>query len=265
MLFKTIWFCLAFSFILNQGVAGTEIKVIYNNIPGSPGFESAWGLSYLIRAGKKNILFDTGGDPELLTRNLKKAGVRPDEIDTVVRSHYHLDHYGGLEAVLKPNLPVFLPASFPPGFKRELRRKRVRVIEVKDPVRIAPGVWSTGILGDYIPEQSLLVKTASGLVVITGCSHPGVENICLQAHNLFPGKIYLVTGGFHLGAASPEKVKRIIKELKALAVGKVAPNHCTGSTAIRMFKEAWGDNFIHLGVGEELSIGKSAPVDKKDQ
>lgn len=254
MFFKTIWFYLAFSFILNQGLAGTEIKVVYNNIPGSPGFESAWGLSYLIRAGKKNILFDTGGDPELLSRNLKRAGVRPDEIDTVVLSHYHMDHYGGLEAVLKPNLPVFLPSSFPPGFKLELRRQGVRVIEVKESVRIAPGVRSTGVLGDYIPEQSLLVKTASGLVIITGCSHPGVENICLRAHNLFPGKIYLVTGGFHLGAASPEKIKEIIQKLKALSVEKVAPNHCTGSIAIRMFKEAWGDNFIHLGVGETYGI-----------
>ena len=254
MLFKIIWFYLAFCFTLNWGVEGAEIKVVYNNIPGSPRFESAWGLSYLIRGGKWNILFDTGGDPDLLTRNLKRAAVGPEEINAVVLSHYHQDHCGGLEAVLKPHLPVFLPYSFPPGFKRGLRNRGIQVVDVKEPVRIAPGVWSTGVLEGHIPEQSLLVKTASGLVVITGCSHPGVENICLRAHSLFPGNIYLVTGGFHLGAASPEKVSRIIKELKVLKVEKVAPNHCTGSMAIRMFKEAWGDNFIHLGVGETCRI-----------
>jgi len=233
---------------------GTEISVVYNNLPGASRFITDWGVSYLVRSGGRKILFDTGGNPVILRENLRRLGADPEEIDAVVLSHYHLDHIGGLGAVFKPGLKIFLLPLFPEGFKERLRSEGAVVIEADRPRPVAGEIWTTGEIKGYIPEQSLIIKTDRGAVVLIGCSHPGVEKICRRARQAIGGKIYLVSGGFHLGGSSREEIKNIIQGLKSIGVEKIAPNHCTGSLALRMFMEAWGDDFIHLGVGETVNI-----------
>lgn len=233
---------------------GTEITVVYNNLPGASSFITDWGVSYLVRSEGENVLFDTGGSAAILRENLRRRGINTDEIDAVVLSHYHLDHCGGLGAVFKPGLKIFLLPLFPAGFKERLRAEGAVVVEADQPQPVAESIWTTGEIKGYISEQALIIKTARGLVILTGCSHPGVEKICRRAREAIPGKIYLVSGGFHLSGSSREEIKRIIGGLKSFGVEKIAPNHCTGSMAVRMFMEAWGDNFIHLGVGETVNI-----------
>lgn len=235
-------------------VMASEVTVAYNNIPGVTSFVADWGLSFLIRDGEGVILFDTGGNPAVLIKNLQLLGVDASEIDLVVLSHYHRDHCGGLEAILRPGLTVFLPPSFSARFKDSLKARGARVIEVEDPRRIRDGVWSTGEISGAIPEQSLILRTSRGLVILTGCSHPGVAKICRRAREILREDIYLVAGGFHLSGASRGEIQEVIEELKAMGVRKIAPNHCTGSNATRMFEKAWGRNFIHLGVGESVSF-----------
>jgi 7,8-dihydropterin-6-yl-methyl-4-(beta-D-ribofuranosyl)aminobenzene 5'-phosphate synthase len=117
---------------------------------------------------------------------------------------------------------------------------------------IIEGVHSTGELGTGIIEQSLVLETSKGLVVITGCAHPGIVNIVRRAKELYDHEIYLAMGGFHLGGKSRGELRNIIAELRQLEVRKVAPRHCTGEQATNMFAGEWGDNFIINGVGKVI-------------
>ena len=128
-------------------------------------------------------------------------------------------------------------------------------MEVKEPLRICKDVWSTGQMGSLIKEQSLVIKTIKGLVVITGCAHPGIVNIVKKAKEMFKKEeIYLVMGGFHLLSYSEKETERIIRELKNLEVKKIAPSHCTGVKQIELFKRAWGKDFINSGCGATIGI-----------
>jgi len=52
-------------------------------------------------------------------------------------------------------------------------------------------------LGTGIKEQSLIIKSAKGLIIITGCAHPGIVNIVKKAKEIFPNEnVYLVLGYF---------------------------------------------------------------------
>jgi 7,8-dihydropterin-6-yl-methyl-4-(beta-D-ribofuranosyl)aminobenzene 5'-phosphate synthase len=125
---------------------------------------------------------------------------------------------------------------------------------VHDAVEICQFVYSTGELGDGIKEQSLVIETAQGLVVITGCAHPGVVNIVRQAKELAGGEVYLVLGGFHLGNTSTAEITGIIEDFQQLGVQKAAPCHCSGDVARRLFDEAYGEDFNPAGVGSRLEV-----------
>ncbi len=98
------------------------------------------------------------------------------------------------------------------------------------------------------------MDTRQGLIVITGCAHPNVADMAERAQTYLGKKIYLLMGGFHLGGASSNEVKQIIQEFKRIGVVHVAPCHCTGDQAINQFKEAFGDDFISVGVGAVIEI-----------
>ena len=102
----------------------------------------------------------------------------------------------------------------------------------------------------------MILDTSKGLVVITGCAHPGIVDIVRKAKEILDKEIYLVFGGFHLLQHSAQQVEKIIEQFKDLGVQKVGATHCTGDKAIEMFKKAYGDNFVTLGVGKALKILK---------
>ena len=95
------------------------VTVVYDNNPYKEGLETAWGFSCLITGSEKTILFDTGGDGSSLLGNMEKLAIEPDSIDTVVLSHIHGDHTGGLHSFLEKNheITVYLPKSFPKRFR----------------------------------------------------------------------------------------------------------------------------------------------------
>ena len=99
-----------------------------------------------------------------------------------------------------------------------------------------------------------MIETPQGLVVITGCAHPGVVSIVRRAKELTGREVYLVLGGFHLGGTSEGKITGIVEDFQQLGVQRVAPCHCSGDVARRLFKEAYGEDFISAGVGSKLKI-----------
>jgi 7,8-dihydropterin-6-yl-methyl-4-(beta-D-ribofuranosyl)aminobenzene 5'-phosphate synthase len=113
-----------------------------------------------------------------------------------------------------------------------------------------PSIHSTGPLGTSLQEQALVVETGKGLVVITGCAHPGIVSIVKKARAMRPNAgVALVMGGFHLLSASPRQIDEIVRELRELGVERVAPSHCTGDLARSRFKAAYTTNYVEGGAG----------------
>ncbi|MDD2665734.1 MAG: MBL fold metallo-hydrolase [Methanocellales archaeon] len=171
-----------------------KLKVIYDN-EACKGLKSGWGFSCLIEDERK-VLFDTGWDGSILLYNMKALGIDPKDIEIIVLSHDHWDHIGGLTWVLNlnPGTEVYAPSSFSKRLKEEISSK-AKLIEVDGPVKICERIYTTGVLGTTTKEQSLLLETKEGLIVITGCAHPGISAILDRASSI--GHVYGIMGGFH--------------------------------------------------------------------
>ena len=133
---------------------------------------------------------------------------------------------------------------------------KAQVIPVDKPVEICKNVFLTGEMGSRVIEQSLVVNTDRGMIVITGCAHPGIVEILKKAKEIIDNDIYLVLGGFHLLEKSEKEIQEIIKKFKKLGVQRVGATHCTGDKAISLFKRAFGDNYVQMGVGKVVRISK---------
>ena len=199
-----------------------KITIVYDN-DANAGLKSGWGFSCLIETESK-LLFDTGDNGKKLIYNMKQLNVEPKDIGKVAISHNHWDHTGGLKEFLKANskAQVFHPKSFPKC------------------TQILPGIHSTGALGRFIKEQSLVINTHKGNVIVTGCAHPGLENIIEKAEQL--GTIYGVVGGFH-GFSRLEKLQKI--EL-------IAPCHCT--VYKQEIKRKYPSQFREIKAGSVIEI-----------
>jgi 7,8-dihydropterin-6-yl-methyl-4-(beta-D-ribofuranosyl)aminobenzene 5'-phosphate synthase len=236
--------------------AEVTVITIYDNYEHDPDLKTGWGFSCLVQAAGENILFDTGGDSATLLANMKGLEIDPKDINAIILSHIHGDHTGGLSGILRMNsdLAVYLPKSFPGDFKKDVESYEAKVVEVGDPVRIAKGVSSTGELGTSIREQSLIVATSKGLVVMTGCAHPGIVDILKVAKRITGQDIYLVMGGFHLLKMGESELKEVIEGFRALKVKKAAPSHCSGDKTRELFREEYKEDFISNGVGKKIEI-----------
>jgi 7,8-dihydropterin-6-yl-methyl-4-(beta-D-ribofuranosyl)aminobenzene 5'-phosphate synthase len=233
-----------------------SITILYDNYVFTEGLKSDWGFSCLLTGTEKTILFDTGTKGELLLQNIEKLKINPKDVEIVVISHNHGDHTGGLLAFLgkNSNVSVYLPPSCSGSFIQEVKGTGAKVVIPDAPVEICKGVLLTGPMGEQIIEQSMIVDTTEGAVVITGCSHPGIVNIIRKSKAIISKEIHLVFGGFHLLRKSDDELKQTISEFKKLGVKKAGPTHCTGDRAIQMFKQEYGSDFVQMGVGRKLKI-----------
>ncbi len=234
-----------------------QMTVLYDNYVAAEGTKAEWGFSCLIQGTAKTILFDTGGNPDTFKHNVKQLNVDLDIADAVVLSHEHWDHVGGLPVVFETNTraPIYIPYGFPYDFIRGVEVEGVKPIPVNEAVSVCDHVYLTGQMGGMIKEQSLIVNTPAGLVIVTGCSHQGIVNIVKKAKELLNKDIYLVFGGFHLMQHSKEQVDGIIKAFRDLGVQKCGATHCTGDRAIQQFKDAYGDDYVEIGSGRVLRFG----------
>jgi len=187
-----------------------KITILYDNEVTDSGLKPDRGFSCLIELpGTPKILFDTGASSSTLLHNMAYLELDPADIGIVVISHTHWDHSGGLQAIvnINPDAEYYLPQSFLMGIVA------ARVSKVGEPLEICPGVYSTGEIASV--EQSLVITTEKGLVVVTGCSHPGVGRILDVASQY--GTVHAIIGGFH--------GFRDFDKLKPLSL--IYPCHCT--------------------------------------
>lgn len=214
-----------------------KITIISDNTVYKPGLKTEWGFSCLIEIeNTPKILFDTSASGSVLLHNMEKLNIEPKTIDCVFISHDHWDHIGGLKSFLKlnDNVKLYLPYSSFSFIKPRARE----LIKVKNSVEIYENVFSTGQLKNI--EQSMAVKTDRGLVVIVGCSHPGVGNILNSARQF--GKVIALIGGLH-GFSDFDLVKDL---------DLICATHCTEYK--ERIKKVYPEKFVEGGAGKIIEI-----------
>lgn len=221
--------------LFNAKIRGVKLTIVYDNEAKKPGLETGWGFSCLIEVqDTPRILFDTGATGSILLHNMEKLGFDPSSIGIVVISHPHWDHCGGLQDIMdaSKDAELYLPQSFRGGVSTK------KVTKVKQPFQIRNNIYSTGELAGI--EQSLVINTDKGLLVVVGCSHPGVGSI-LDAAAKF-GKVYGIVGGFH--------GFRNFDRLNPLSL--ICPCHCTQYKS--EIKRLFQDRCLDCGAGRVIEL-----------
>jgi len=279
--------------------AKAQITVLYDAFGKTSAMQKDWGYAALIEYGGKRILFDTGGNSDVLAQNAKAKGVDLSKLDFVVMSHRHGDHMGGMAYLLSvnPGVKIYAPrdgfggiygsdapsafyrkdATLPPeeryfdGAPPEVVRlgaawpgAHFQIIDKN--TEIAPGFHLISLVSDKpgtleLRDLSLAVDTPDGLVIVVGCSHPGIDKIVEAAAKINP-RIKLIAGGLHLVVAKDDEIDRIATTLRdTYKVGYVAPGHCTGEPTFAALRKAFGERYLYAGLGTTLALGtKPHPV-----
>jgi len=254
------------------------------------------GVSYLVRAGGAQVLFDSGLSggrvSSALVRNAEQLGVDLGALDAVVISHLHPDHVGGIGAArrrtfsfsrepLEPRgVPAYVPAP--------MQHPRADVIPATGPQVIAPGMVVLPPLPrmlfwpGYITEQALVVNVRGfGLVLISGCGHPPIERMLGITEQVLDVPIRAVVGGLHLPvhpAGTPlvpqavlgnpyppwrpigeRDVAHVLDEIAARGPQLVAlSSHDSTPWTYDAFGRRFGDRYRTLQAGEALTISATA-------
>jgi 7,8-dihydropterin-6-yl-methyl-4-(beta-D-ribofuranosyl)aminobenzene 5'-phosphate synthase len=268
-----------------------RVTILYDAFGRGPAFEKDWGFSALVEYGDKRILFDTGNNAAIFAANAKAAKVDLTKLDFVVISHRHLDHTAGIEHLLRTNagVKIYAPketfgvfgSTLPSAFYRrdESLRESERYFGGRPPeplkfgtawprakfewvdasVEVAPGVHLLSLISDTpgtkeLRELSLALQTPKGIVLVAGCSHPGIEKIVEATARIDP-RVYLVLGGFHMPTAPDEQIAKVATALHdTWHVERLAPGHCTGEPTFAHLKKVWGANYIYAGVGSVIEL-----------
>lgn len=268
----------------------TKLTVIVDNIPYE-NIKGEWGLAILVEYGDKKILADVGAS-ELFAENMKKLGFSIEDVDYATLSHAHYDHANGMPRFFKENKKAKFYLRETTGencyFKKFVFHKYIGIprnvlTEYNDRIQIVSGDYTlfegayliphktSGLeaIGkremmyqrtangwkpdDFSHEQSLVLDTDKGLVIINCCSHGGAVNVINEVKQTFPDKkVYGLIGGFHLFNKSANEIKTVAEEIKQTGIEFVCTGHCTKDRAFNLLKEELGDKLKKLQVGLEM-------------
>jgi 7,8-dihydropterin-6-yl-methyl-4-(beta-D-ribofuranosyl)aminobenzene 5'-phosphate synthase len=282
--------------LAHMAVAGTpnRVTILYDSFGKSPTLTMDWGFAALVDYGGKRILFDTGNNAQIFEHNVKAAGVDLQKLDFVVMSHRHGDHMGGLAYLLKvnPTVKIYAPKERSgvygddqpsstwyrkdpslPAEQRYYSGAPPEIIHMGEAwpsanfqlidknIEIVPGMYLIALVSDKpgtleLRELSLAIRTPDGLVLVVGCSHPGVERIVQEASAIDP-HINLLLGGLHQIQAPDPEVERIARVLHdQYKLDRIAPGHCTGEPEFAALKKTFGDHYLYAGVGSIVDLPK---------
>lgn len=230
-----------------------KIFHLFDNHLFHPDFQPLWGYSLLIEIDGLQILMDTGSNGRFLLQNMQQMGVEQNALDYVFISHWHWDHIGGLDSVLElnPNVKIVVPHTISSHLIDDLQSLNYQlIVGDKKAYKIVSNIFSTGTLPGSEPEQSLVIKRKEGLLIITGCAHPGLEQIVKTCEADFKETVYMIMGGFHLLSSSDSEIKAVANMLNEHKVERIAPSHCTGDRARKLLRQYFKGEFVKAGAGK---------------
>jgi 7,8-dihydropterin-6-yl-methyl-4-(beta-D-ribofuranosyl)aminobenzene 5'-phosphate synthase len=268
-----------------------RVTILYDAFGQPSSLQKDWGFAALIEYDGKRILFDTGNNADTFGHNVKALKIDLKRLDFVVISHRHGDHTSGLNYLftVNPGVRIYVPketygvfgSSLPGTFYRRAEPlppdmryfggvppeairhgtpwTRANFVYVDSLTEVAPGIYviptvseTTGTL--ELRELSLAVKTPQGLILTTGCSHPGIEKI-LDAAAAVDKHVHLIFGGLHLVTTPDAEIERITTALREKwKVDLIAPGHCTGEPAFAALQKAFGERYLYAGLGTILKL-----------
>jgi 7,8-dihydropterin-6-yl-methyl-4-(beta-D-ribofuranosyl)aminobenzene 5'-phosphate synthase len=268
-----------------------RVTILYDAFGDRAGLERDWGFAALIEYGGRRILFDTGNNGDVFATNVRALKIDLRRLDFVVISHRHGDHTGGLTYLLSlnPGVRIYAPyerfglfggpvpttiirpdSSLPPRMRyfggtvpTELSSStvwpRAHFVLVDTLTEIAPGVALVSTVSRTpgtleLHELSLVLRTPEGLVVIVGCSHPGIETI-LEASRVYGDHVHELFGGLHLVATPDSEIEHIASALRDhWRLDLIAPGHCTGEPAFDALARAFGRRYVYAGLGSVIEL-----------
>jgi 7,8-dihydropterin-6-yl-methyl-4-(beta-D-ribofuranosyl)aminobenzene 5'-phosphate synthase len=271
--------------------AQNRVTILYDAFGKPSLLRKDWGFAALIEYGGKRILFDTGNNADTFAHNVKALRIDLKRLDFVVISHRHGDHTSGLNYLLSvnPGVKIYVPketygvfgSSLPGTFYRrsesltpdmryfggappEVIRHgtpwtRANFVYVDRLTEVAPDTYLIPTISQTpgtleLRELSLAIKTPQGLILTTGCSHPGIEKI-LEASMAVDNHVHLIFGGLHLVTTPDPEVGRIATALhEKWKVDLIAPGHCTGEPAFAALKKTFGERYLYAGLGTILKL-----------
>ena len=246
-----------------EDVLGVTITTLIDNSLAKPGLGSIWGLSFHVKvhyAGRDDIiLFDLGGSPHVFRHNVQALKLDLAETRAVVISHFHTDHYGALETALEhissKDCLTYLPTVYE-EVEDQITAAGGRFVIAKDSEVVGSGISTTSALGTKsLKEQGLVTNTAEkGIVLLTGCAHPGVDRLASKAQKIFPDRpFHAIIGGYHINTR--EEGSKLAHKLTKMGVQFCAPCHCTGKEAKSVLREFFGnEGYWEIGTGSVLEI-----------
>ncbi|MGC9117882.1 MAG: MBL fold metallo-hydrolase [Thermoproteus sp.] len=244
-----------------------------------------WGFSAYVYDWR--ILYDTGLSGTALLNNMKALGISPDDPDVLVISHRHIDHTGGVKALLsarsRPLTVVAHENLFAKAYAKDemgeveigvdftrdfLELRGARLVLIREPYKIAEGVWAsgeiprrwgpshTGAVSDLVPDDmALYIRHPKGLVALTGCGHAGVENIVEYGLQVTGAdRLYAIIGGLHFMGLPEARVREAAGYLRSKSPGLVVGTHCTGVAGIAALQAALPDVAKAGGAGAVFEI-----------
>lgn len=270
----------------------TKITIIVDN-KSCNDIQGEWGLSVLAEYAGKKILLDAGAS-NLFLENMKKLGFDVAEIDHAVLSHAHYDHANGFPAFFAKNDRAKLYIRECTGSdcyaKKKIFKKYIgiprkmlskysdRIVPVSGDYKLMDGVWllphktkgldSLGkrelmyrktpggwVPDDFSHEQSLVLDTDRGLVILNSCSHGGAGNIIGEVKSTFPDKkVYGLIGGLHLFNKSGDEIRDVAGKILNTGIEYVCTGHCTKDRAFGILKEELGGIVEQMKVGYQIVI-----------
>jgi len=235
----------------------------------------ARGISMLIDVDGERTLFDTGMRGNYLLHNMDELEVDVNTVDRIVISHAHRAHTGGLAAFLDRRneaIDVLAPSRIDmrrtlfgmPLGKTEIPAEasaKMRSTTVNEWTQLSDNLFVTGKVaaGAAQPpqeeENSLVLMTKKGPVLICGCCHHGPENVMSYVRERTNRKVAAIIGGIHLVRMKRNDVHEVADMLKGNGPPALYLNHCTGYSQRTYLREELGmDAVKEFYVGTDIQF-----------